>query len=184
MAPSRVRRRCIHISPQDQRAGVCGQSIVGPRTRLCAHQCRVCFHIRALSGVLVELGQCFPRAAGVAIMVLFTGLNLRGVGEAGSVEIVLVSFKLDVLVDLSGWGPASWNPPMLSCGVPESGLGAAALLATLGTVTTLVETASLDFYSHFPSFAGWHSISEQEFESSQDWVRCLLPPLRLRFFSA
>jgi amino acid transporter len=53
-------------------------------------------------------------------MVLFIGLNLRGVGEAGGVEIVLVWFKLAVLVGLAGWGLASWNPPMLSRGVPTT----------------------------------------------------------------
>lgn len=76
-------------------------------------------------GYVVGLGPWFPRAAGVAIMMLFIGLNLRGVGDASNVEIVLVWFKLAVLVGLAGWGLASWNPPMLSRGVPDAGIGAA-----------------------------------------------------------
>lgn len=76
-------------------------------------------------GHVVGLGPWFPRAAAVAIMALFIGVNLRGVGEAGGVEIFLVWFKLVVLVGLAGWGLAQWSPPMLSQGVPDAGLGAA-----------------------------------------------------------
>jgi amino acid transporter len=57
-------------------------------------------------GHVVGLGPWFPRLAGIAIVVLFVGLNLRGVGEAGGVEIFLVWFKLVVLVGLAGWGLA------------------------------------------------------------------------------
>ena len=76
-------------------------------------------------GYVVGLGPWFPRAAAVAIIVLFIGLNLRGVGEAGGVEVFLVWFKLVVLVGLAGWGLAKWNPPMLSQGVPDAGIGVA-----------------------------------------------------------
>ncbi|RVU48523.1 amino acid permease [Lujinxingia sediminis] len=76
-------------------------------------------------GYVVGLGPWFPRAAGVAIMLVFVALNLRGVGEAGGVEIILVWFKLAVLVGLAGWGLASWNPSMLSRGVPDAGIWAA-----------------------------------------------------------
>jgi amino acid transporter len=76
-------------------------------------------------GYVVGLGPWFPRLAGVAIMALFIGLNLRGVGEAGGVEVFLVWFKLVVLVGLAGWGLALWDPPMLSRGVPDAGIGAA-----------------------------------------------------------
>ena len=76
-------------------------------------------------GHVVGLGPWFPRMAGVAIVALFIGLNLRGVGEAGGIEVVLVWFKLVVLVGLAGWGIAQWNPAMLSRGVPASGIGAA-----------------------------------------------------------
>jgi amino acid transporter len=76
-------------------------------------------------GYVVELGTWFPRLAGVAIVTLFIGLNLRGVGEAGGVEIFLVWFKLAVLVGLAGWGLSQWDPVMLSQSVPDAGIGAA-----------------------------------------------------------
>ena len=76
-------------------------------------------------GYVVGLGPWFPRLAGIAIVALFIGLNLRGVGEAGGVEVFLVWFNLVVLVGLAGWGLAQWDPPMLSRGVPDAGIGAA-----------------------------------------------------------
>jgi amino acid transporter len=76
-------------------------------------------------GHVVGLGPWFPRAAAVAVMTLFIALNLRGVGEAGGVEVFLVWFKLVVLVGLAAWGLARWNPSLLSRGVPDSGIGAA-----------------------------------------------------------
>lgn len=76
-------------------------------------------------GHVVGLGPWFPRVAGMAIVALFIGLNLREVGEAGGVEVLLVWCKLIVLVGLAGWGLAQWNPPMLSRGVPDAGISAA-----------------------------------------------------------
>lgn len=76
-------------------------------------------------GHVVGFGAWFPRVAGIAIVALFIGLNLRGVREAGGVEVILVWFKLAVLVGLAGWGLARWDPPMLSQGVPDAGIGAA-----------------------------------------------------------
>ncbi len=78
-------------------------------------------------GNVVGLGPWFPHLAGIAIMALFIGVNLRGVGEAGGVEVFLVWFKLAVLVGLAGWGLAQWDPPMLSRGVQGTGIGAALL---------------------------------------------------------
>jgi amino acid transporter len=76
-------------------------------------------------GHVVGLGSWFPRVAGIAIVALFVGLNLRGVGEAGGVEVFLVWFKLVVLVGLAGWGLTRWDPQMLSRGVPDAGIGEA-----------------------------------------------------------
>jgi len=76
-------------------------------------------------GYVVGLGSWFPRVSGIVIVALFIGLNLRGVGEAGSVEVFLVWFKLAVLVGLASWGLVQWDPPMLSQGVPDAGIGAA-----------------------------------------------------------
>lgn len=76
-------------------------------------------------GHVVGLGPWFPRVTAIAIMAVFIGLNLQGVGEAGGVEVFLVWFKLIVLVGLAGWGLAYWDPSMLSRGVPDAGIGAA-----------------------------------------------------------
>jgi amino acid transporter len=76
-------------------------------------------------GHVAGLGPWFPRVTGMAIVALFIGLNLRGVGEAGGVEVFLVWFKLVVLMGLAGLGLAQWAPPMLSRGIPDAGIGAA-----------------------------------------------------------
>ena len=76
-------------------------------------------------GHVLGLGPWFSRVTGIAIIAVFIGLNLRGVGEAGGVEVFLVWFKLLVLVGLAGWGLAQWDSPMLSLGVPNAGIGAA-----------------------------------------------------------
>lgn len=76
-------------------------------------------------GNVLGTGPWFPRIAAAAILAFFIGLNLRGVGEAGRVEVLLVWFKLAVLLGLAGWGLAQWDPAMLSRGVPGSGVGAA-----------------------------------------------------------
>lgn len=76
-------------------------------------------------GHVVGGGAAVPRIAAVAIVALFVGLNLRGAGEAGSVETVLVWVKLAVLVGLAGVGLWHWDVPALGRGVPDGGLGAA-----------------------------------------------------------
>lgn len=76
-------------------------------------------------GHVVGFGPWFPRVMGVAIVGIFIVLNLRGVGEAGGVEIFLVWFKLVALVGLAGWGLAQWAPSQLSHGVANAGIGAA-----------------------------------------------------------
>ncbi len=76
-------------------------------------------------GYVVGLGPWFARAAAVAIMAVFIGLNLRSVGQASGVEAFLVWFKLAVLVALAGYGLRQWDPAMLSRGAPDAGLAAA-----------------------------------------------------------
>lgn len=76
-------------------------------------------------GNVVGLGSWFPRTAGVGIVAVFVLLNLRGVGEAGKAEIILVWFKLVVLIGLAGWGLSRWEPTLLSSGVPDSSPGTA-----------------------------------------------------------
>ncbi len=72
-----------------------------------------------------DLGPVFARVAAVGILAVFIGLNLRGVAEAGWVEVVLVWIKLAVLVALASWGLAGWDPEMLSRGVEDRGLATA-----------------------------------------------------------
>lgn len=76
-------------------------------------------------GHVVGLGPWFPRAVGVAVVALFVAVNLRGVGEAGGVEVFLVWFKLVVLVGLAGVGIYHWQPQMLSEGVIDGGITSA-----------------------------------------------------------
>lgn len=76
-------------------------------------------------GHVMALGPWFSRMAGIAIVALFIGLNLRGVGEASGVEMFLVWFKLVVLIGLAGWGLTQWDPTMLSQSVPDAGISAA-----------------------------------------------------------
>ncbi len=72
-----------------------------------------------------DAGPWLPRTAALAILALFVGLNLRGVGEASGAETFLVWFKLIVLVGLAGFGLAQWDIGQLSAGVTDSGIPAA-----------------------------------------------------------
>ena len=76
-------------------------------------------------GHVVGLGSWFPGVAAISILALFVGLNLKGVGEAGGVEVFLVWFKLIALVGLASWGLAHWDVAKLSEGIPDKNLGAA-----------------------------------------------------------
>lgn len=81
---------------------------------------------------VVPGGPWVTRVAAVSIILFFLFVNLRGTGDAGGVEVVLVWFKLAVLLGLAGMGLARWNPEMLSRGVEATGpvdilLGAAAV---------------------------------------------------------
>ncbi len=72
-----------------------------------------------------DAGAWLPRAAALAILGLFVGLNLRGTGESSGAEIFFVWFKLVVLVGLACFGLFRWDTGELSAGVPDSGLPAA-----------------------------------------------------------
>lgn len=76
-------------------------------------------------GHLFAWGAWFPRFASLSILMFFVVLNLRGVGEAGGVEVFLVWFKLVVLIGLACYGLFRWNPSMLSQGIEKSSLNAA-----------------------------------------------------------
>lgn len=85
-------------------------------------------------GHVADLGPWFPRVVALAVMAVFIGLNLRGVGEAGGVEVFLVWFKLIVLVGLAGFGLYRWQPQMLSEGVENAGV----LAALFGAATVFM----------------------------------------------
>jgi amino acid transporter len=70
-------------------------------------------------GNVFDLGPWVARFAAVAVMSLFIVVNLRGVGEAGGVEVFLVWIKLVILLGLAAFGLAQWNPAMLSQGTVE-----------------------------------------------------------------
>jgi amino acid transporter len=74
---------------------------------------------------VVGMGSWFARAAAIAIMAVFIGLNLRSIGQSSTVEIILVWFKMAVLVLLAGFGLYQWDPQMLSRGAPDAGIATA-----------------------------------------------------------
>lgn len=95
-------------------------------------------------GHVVGLGPWFPRVAAACIMLVFIGLNLRGVGDAGNVEIFLVWFKLAVLVGLATWGLLQWDPAMLSEGVADTGI----LMALFGAASVFMAYEGFQLLSY------------------------------------
>jgi len=71
---------------------------------------------------LLPMGPMGPRLAALAILLVFLGVNLRGAGEAGGIEVFLVWFKLAVLLALAAFGLWRWDPSLLAQGVPDAGL--------------------------------------------------------------
>lgn len=61
-----------------------------------------------------DLGALFPRLAAAAIIAALVGINLLGVGEASSVEIVTVWGKLAVLVGLAAAGLWTFRPERIA----------------------------------------------------------------------
>jgi len=68
---------------------------------------------------VLGLGDWFHRLAGAGIMLVFLWLNLRGTGESGRVEVLLVWFKVAVLLGIAAVGLARWDPGALA----EAGAG-------------------------------------------------------------
>lgn len=99
-------------------------------------------------GHVLGFEEVFPRAAAVAIIALFISLNLKGVAEAGGVEIFLVWFKLVVLIGLSAWGLMQWDLPMLSQGVTTVNTGFAAALFGAAAVFMAYEGFQLLTYDY------------------------------------
>jgi amino acid transporter len=78
-------------------------------------------------GHALALGALGARVIAVGILVVFVLVNLRGTGEAGGIEIVMVWFKLAILIGLAVIGLRAWEPALLSRGVPQGGIGDALL---------------------------------------------------------
>lgn len=64
-----------------------------------------------------SLGSWFPRVLGFSIIAALAYVNLRGVGDASTVEIVTVWGKLFVLLGLALFGLFPWNPEALTEGI-------------------------------------------------------------------
>ena len=80
-------------------------------------------------------GALMIRALAIAIMVAMIGLNLAGAGKLTSVEVILVSGNLFILLILGAIGLAKWAPVQLSQGIdpkplPAAMLGAAAIFVS------------------------------------------------------
>lgn len=103
-------------------------------------------------GHVLGLGGWFDRVAAVAIVGAFVALNLRGAGEAGGVEIVLVWFKVAVLVGLAAFGLARWRPDLLArsgeAGGGSGDLGVGAALFGAASVFMAYEGFQLLAYDY------------------------------------
>ena len=72
-------------------------------------------------GEVLGGGPWVPRVAAAAIIVALTGVNLLGVGEASSLEIVTVWGKLAILFGLAGIGLWSFSPEAVAYAPAEPG---------------------------------------------------------------
>ncbi len=72
-------------------------------------------------GNVVGLGAWFPRLCALAIIGILVWVNLRGVGDASQLEVVIVWGKLIVLLGLAGLGLWRWRPEMLTQGIEAKG---------------------------------------------------------------
>ena len=61
----------------------------------------------------------------IGIVVVMIGLNLIGAGKLTSVEVIIVSGNLAILLAISAIGVADWSPDQLSKGIETKSLGAA-----------------------------------------------------------
>ncbi|MAQ16138.1 MAG: amino acid permease [Sandaracinus sp.] len=80
-------------------------------------------------------GEMLIRGLGAGAGILLIGLNLAGLGKMTSVEVVIVSVNLLVLLVLAIWGMSEWSTPALTAGIeprPPSGalVGAAAIFVS------------------------------------------------------
>lgn len=66
---------------------------------------------------LFDAGAWLPRVLGLSVIAILTFINLRGVSNATTFEIITVYGKLLVLMVLAIYGLAEWNPEELTKGI-------------------------------------------------------------------
>ncbi|MCO6475155.1 MAG: amino acid permease [Phaeodactylibacter sp.] len=64
-----------------------------------------------------DFGGWLPRVLGFAVIAILALVNMRGVGDSSRLEIITVWGKLFVLLGLSLFGLAQWNPAGLTEGI-------------------------------------------------------------------
>jgi amino acid transporter len=74
---------------------------------------------------VLNWGAWLPRMLGFLVIAALALVNLRGVGDSSKVEIITVWGKLFVLLGLSIFGLAAWDPGPLHTSVESRGLGTA-----------------------------------------------------------
>ncbi|NHE57213.1 APC family permease [Cyclobacterium plantarum] len=95
---------------------------------------------------IFELGSWLPRVLGVAIIALLTFINLKGVSNTSTFEIITVYGKLLVLLGLAVYGLAEWMPEQLTKGVSPKPWHAAIMGA--GTIFMAYEGFQLLSYDY------------------------------------
>lgn len=66
---------------------------------------------------VLDIGAWLPRVLGVSIIALLTFINLKGVSNASTFEIITVYGKLFVLLGLATYGLSEWMPEQLTKGI-------------------------------------------------------------------
>lgn len=93
-----------------------------------------------------DIGNWLPRVLGVSVIALLTFINLRGVSNASTFEIITVYGKLLVLLGLAAYGIAEWMPEQLTKGISPKPWEAAILGA--GTIFMAYEGFQLLSYDY------------------------------------
>lgn len=93
-----------------------------------------------------DIGAWLPRVLGISIIALLTFINLKGVSNASTFEIITVYGKLFVLLGLAAYGLAEWIPEQLTKGISPKPWHAAIVGA--GTIFMAYEGFQLLSYDY------------------------------------
>lgn len=93
-----------------------------------------------------NMGAWLPRVLGVSIIALLTFINLKGVSNTSTFEIITVYGKLLVLLGLAAYGLAEWMPEQLTKGIGPKPWHAAVMGA--GTIFIAYEGFQLLSYDY------------------------------------